>query len=1149
LIGEPDNSSARLLALFSNAAQPVRPLDRPLVLMGRADDCDVQLSSPGAPYECVLVESADGWRVLHLKETAKGAEGDLRGGALLRHGETLRVGPYRFRFEAGPGESGSAAASNGETRWVLRRGSRVVDPDPVAWLRVEADDPPDDAGRKSVRGIPACMAARTRRGLVARRLGGDSARVSINDEPFHLKSLRPGDRLRVGDLEFQVDAAGATGDDAPAVSATRTPSIRLASEEPADRANGSGTNGGIEALIAARLPNDLRPLPRLTHFSENDRDSGKRGATHGSDETRTTADSVAMAHAASVGSISQPQGGTFTLAERLDSGTPETDAMRRQARAEMQNALSLQRELDAEHALIREWHDVLEARHLELDRQRDEQDRREHRLGGERSELEWRFEELRRRQSEAAAAQARTACDRTALDAERAALEGRTEEISAAMDRQRLEAGRLESHHDELERRAAELEALSRRLADQDDALRRRMQEYEQRVGSLVREQSESDAWADADSDANAPPGFSPTQNRHLFSPPGPPFETSPVAPDDFPRESPPSHVKLERAAERAALSAAPEITVRRGPGRAALWLAAAITTVATIAGYFWPVQAAFVRGGLRIEGSADQPRVALRGHQAGLEEAVVWTAAAVRLGIEPEELSEWRQTAGFDSRLDPSSPRVDLVVHVPAAQTSMAQRRLDALVQAYLDRQRNLKTALSDKDIEDLRTQRMALEERVTAGEGDLRGLEDRLQTATLDEELTRARAQLKDLEALQQRARDDAERAEQDRLRLRNETDDSIARRADPEQLREALRLDANLGADRDQLAAQAGRLLAPLAAAAAGVSDALESLTLSVGAAQTRLAELKITYADTPELETVSVFGASLEQFSQTLRGAFEKWNPPAKSLKDWKPDRDPEELTTLREALWNLGADWGTPLRAGLDHLMTIVLSLGAGDDPSANTRRRVLQSSLTELIQPLEQMHRSLLAGVLSLSGGSDPVAADLRRTVAALQQRVTEREQTLRRELEERTREEWRSRRNERLEAAQRRADAAAAQRDSLTRDVAAAQQRVTRLLDAVQQREGTRQELTLRRTEVVDLRGKLEESDRRLRRAEQERRALGDGRLILTPAAVEPASPEERLSRAAVFGGAAGVASLLMLLAASLLGGGTVRSADRDGA
>src|SRR5262245_32527938 len=92
----PDPARPALVVTYGTTPRKLRPLDRDIVVLGRAPGCDVALASPEvAPVHCILAHGHDGWRVRDC--TGRGAtrlNGTPVTDSLLRHGDTLQVGTF-----------------------------------------------------------------------------------------------------------------------------------------------------------------------------------------------------------------------------------------------------------------------------------------------------------------------------------------------------------------------------------------------------------------------------------------------------------------------------------------------------------------------------------------------------------------------------------------------------------------------------------------------------------------------------------------------------------------------------------------------------------------------------------------------------------------------------------------------------------------------------------------------------------------------------------------------------------------------------------------------------------------------------------------------------------------------------------------------
>src|SRR4051794_40003695 len=96
---EPKNpQQPALIVTYGNTSCKCRPLDRPLLVMGRAPGCDLSLVSPEvAPIHCVLAHVAGGWR---LRDCTGRSATRLNGKAIhdeaLVDGDIIQIGTFSF---------------------------------------------------------------------------------------------------------------------------------------------------------------------------------------------------------------------------------------------------------------------------------------------------------------------------------------------------------------------------------------------------------------------------------------------------------------------------------------------------------------------------------------------------------------------------------------------------------------------------------------------------------------------------------------------------------------------------------------------------------------------------------------------------------------------------------------------------------------------------------------------------------------------------------------------------------------------------------------------------------------------------------------------------------------------------------------------
>lgn len=931
----------------------------------------------------------------------------------------------------------------------------------------------------------------------------------------------------------------------------------------------------LDSLVAARLPHDLRASARL---------APKVADQPASDPSSGDADSDAVRRPDPAADAN----GAFTLAERLDDDPTTVDALRLRARAEMAEVLALRRQLAAEQVQLHAQRAALDRRQAAATEQQSEAAAQAWRLGQLADRLELREAELNRRTAEACANDERIGLRRAALESaeqellirqqslvEREALLRdqcqqlltRSRELDAMSEAaaasvagaarapaEMLENDALSRREFELEQRADELQRLAQRLAEDDAELRRRMEAYEHGVGALLR------------ADHSARPGVAAAERAALIGDldemPGGADDAAPLASDPAGQSTSsvrPAHVRAEAprpaghsdpnaapaatahdpaiAAERPQFAHNPPMPLKRaGVGRAAMALAAMTTIAAALTGYWWPSPSAEVYAELCLTAPVEQPRPILARHMAGLGEPAVFDEAADQANGPADLLAAFRRDGAIGITLDMARSRIRLSLRAPAQQAADARRWLDALLATYCRRQEALKPPVTTESLKQLETERTAAAERCAQRDEAAGRLSGELGDSALDDQLQRARANLRDVESMLARARDDADRARQDHERLKNDADDSVARTPAPEALADALAADAMLNADREQLAAQSVAWHSDIRTAVAAVSDGLESLSLAAGAGRARIGELRARGEHDEDHEALTVFAAALDQFDVLLQKAFDQWTTPAAMLHDWNTSGNVTELELLQTRLSEAAMSWTTELQATHDHLAGVARGLPASQDAAADTRRRVMQSALQDVAATLDGGMTALRGAIVRLSAEGESGASELRRLVQAMTQRVKDRESAIRAAVAEQARLEWKSRRTERLAAAQRHDEAAAAQRDSMMRDVDAAQRRVSQLLEAVQRREARRRESSLRQTEAADARAALTAIDQRIENVRQDLARAAAAELFATPAIVLPASPEERFSRAATFGGITAGAALFGLMVLSFV-------------
>jgi len=117
-----DPSRPTLIVQTGNTRRKHRPLDRNVLVLGRAAGCDVGLEAPDvAPVHCVIVRAADGWHVRDC--TGKGGtrvNGRSVYDAALADEDVLQVGSFSFALHLPPERRPPAAPDDPEAsalRW------------------------------------------------------------------------------------------------------------------------------------------------------------------------------------------------------------------------------------------------------------------------------------------------------------------------------------------------------------------------------------------------------------------------------------------------------------------------------------------------------------------------------------------------------------------------------------------------------------------------------------------------------------------------------------------------------------------------------------------------------------------------------------------------------------------------------------------------------------------------------------------------------------------------------------------------------------------------------------------------------------------------------------------------------------------------
>src|SRR5437879_1337056 len=99
-----DPSQPALIVKYGNTKRKHRPIDREVLVLGRAPGCDLGLDAPDvSPVHCVIVRAADGWRVRDC--TGKGGthvNGQSVQDAVLADEDVLQVGSFSFTLHLPP---------------------------------------------------------------------------------------------------------------------------------------------------------------------------------------------------------------------------------------------------------------------------------------------------------------------------------------------------------------------------------------------------------------------------------------------------------------------------------------------------------------------------------------------------------------------------------------------------------------------------------------------------------------------------------------------------------------------------------------------------------------------------------------------------------------------------------------------------------------------------------------------------------------------------------------------------------------------------------------------------------------------------------------------------------------------------------------
>lgn len=95
----PSRDQPALIVTYGNTTRKHRPLDRDILLLGRASACDIGLVSPEvAPVHCAIVRTAEGWRIRDCSGGRLATR--INGRAIheeeLRDADVLQIGTFSF---------------------------------------------------------------------------------------------------------------------------------------------------------------------------------------------------------------------------------------------------------------------------------------------------------------------------------------------------------------------------------------------------------------------------------------------------------------------------------------------------------------------------------------------------------------------------------------------------------------------------------------------------------------------------------------------------------------------------------------------------------------------------------------------------------------------------------------------------------------------------------------------------------------------------------------------------------------------------------------------------------------------------------------------------------------------------------------------
>lgn len=111
-----DPAHPSLVVTYGNTTRKVRPLDREMLVLGKAAGCDVKLVSPEvANIHCLIVHGTDGWRVRDCgSRVGTRLNGKSVQEAPLDDGDVLQIGSFSFHLNL-PGKSAHGTSLRPDT--------------------------------------------------------------------------------------------------------------------------------------------------------------------------------------------------------------------------------------------------------------------------------------------------------------------------------------------------------------------------------------------------------------------------------------------------------------------------------------------------------------------------------------------------------------------------------------------------------------------------------------------------------------------------------------------------------------------------------------------------------------------------------------------------------------------------------------------------------------------------------------------------------------------------------------------------------------------------------------------------------------------------------------------------------------------------